>query len=325
MKIVKYGMEGYEVKLLQYALSRAGLDAGNPDGIFGRRTAKALQRFQRDKGLAADAVAGKLTWAALYPFISGYTLHLNETGTAEPVLLDLPVVTDRMPCSHLLTCLMLKGLTMRYPFMKVYEIGRSVMGRPIHAVSLGEGQRQVGYVGPHCADQWTDVWRMLVFLESYAQDTQEFLGSNTMHLVPLVNPDGVDLVTGALEPQDSFYTQARALSAHYPDMPFPEDWLANILGVDLRLQYPTGWEMARRVRFRQGFTRPGPRDYPGGEPLIAPETRAIARWTREHDFAAVLSYDEGYTGWFKASWGRPAYVLEKGSTDILPALEQALT
>ena len=43
--LVRYGMEGYEVKLLQYALNRAGMDAGRPDGIFGRRTLKALQTF----------------------------------------------------------------------------------------------------------------------------------------------------------------------------------------------------------------------------------------------------------------------------------------
>ena len=41
----------------------------------------------------------------------------------------------------------------------------------------------------------------------------------TLHMVPLVNPDGVDLVTGALDPMDSFYVQAQALAAHY--LPFP--------------------------------------------------------------------------------------------------------
>ena len=80
MNDIKYGMEGYTVKLLQYALARAGMEPGDADGIFGRRTAKALQQFQRERGLAADGVAGKLTWAALYPYISGYTLHRITAG-----------------------------------------------------------------------------------------------------------------------------------------------------------------------------------------------------------------------------------------------------
>ena len=109
-------------------------------------------------------------------------------------------------------------------------------------------------------------------------------------MVPLVNPDGVDLVTGALSPLDSFYTQAMALAAHYPNIPFPDGWKSNISGVDLNLQYPAGWEVARRIKFSQGYTRPGPRDYVGSEPLITPENRAMVKWTREQDFALTVSY-----------------------------------
>ena len=73
MNTLSYGNEGYPVQLLQYALERAGMGVGKLDGIFGRKTLKALQRFQRDAGLSSDGIAGKLTWAALYPYICGYT------------------------------------------------------------------------------------------------------------------------------------------------------------------------------------------------------------------------------------------------------------
>ena len=43
-----------EVKELQTALNRLGYDAGPVDGIAGRGTRGALQRFQKDRGLAAD-------------------------------------------------------------------------------------------------------------------------------------------------------------------------------------------------------------------------------------------------------------------------------
>lgn len=318
MTILKYGMEGYLVTLLQYALSRAGLDVGNRDGIFGRRTARAVQRFQREQGLAADGVVGKLTWAALFPYITGYKLHSEGASGVETVSLDLPVVTDDMPCSYLLTGLFIKGLAMRYPFLKVQEVGRSVMGRPLVALSLGEGRERVGFVGPHRAGDWPAVPGMLRFVEACAgafargeSRARELLGPVTLHLLPLVDPDGVDLVTGALDPLDSFYTQAQALAAHYPDVPFPDGWESNISGVDLSLQYPAGWEAARRARFDQGFTRPGPRDYVGSEPLIAPESRAVVRWTERCGFARVLCYDEGYARWFRVTRGRPARVLKR--------------
>ena len=333
MKALKYGMEGYAVKLLQYALARAGLEPGNADGIFGRRTAKALQQFQRDQGLAADGVAGKLTWAALYPYITGYTLHRITAGdtlyqlakrygttmealrTANPALdpeglfigstltipLGFPVVTHTIPYSSLLTGLMLKGLVMRYPFLSLHEIGRSVMGRRIQAVSIGTGTKRVGYNAAHHANEWITVPLLLRFLEEYAAafvhesfigglPARELYETATLHMVPLVNPDGVDLVTGSLSTQDSFYGQASALASYYRDIPFPEGWKSNIIGVDLNLQYPAGWDVARRIKFDQGYTRPGPRDYVGSAPLITPENRAMAAWTKTNDFSLTLSY-----------------------------------
>ena len=333
MNVLKYGMEGYDVKLLQYALNRAGADAGNADGIFGRRTAKALLQFQRDQGLAADGIAGKLTWAALYPYIAGYRLHrigpgdtffqlaqeqgvsVTDIQTANPgyesealpvgetlvIPLNMPVITAEIPYSSLLTGLLFKGLVMRYPFLRVYEIGRSVMGQRMMAVAMGSGIKQVGYNAAHHANEWITVPVLLCFLEEYAAayaaggsvggiSARTLFETTTLHMVPLVNPDGVDLVTGALSPLDSFYTQAMALAAHYPNIPFPDGWKSNISGVDLNLQYPAGWEVARRIKFSQGYTRPGPRDYVGSEPLITPENRAMVKWTREQDFALTLSY-----------------------------------
>ena len=331
MTTVKYGMTGYEVKLIQYALSRAGMDTGNLDGIFRRRTMRALQSFQREHGLAADGVAGKLTWAALFPYITGYTLH--QLGPEKPVIeaLDMDVVTDLVPCSYVLTGLVLKGLSVRYPFLSQRETGRSVMGRPLMTVTVGEGPRRVGCTGPHRADQWPMTMQLLRFLEEYASAyadgaawAWEMYSAATIHFLPLVNPDGTDLVTGALDPQDSFFAQAQALAAHYPGVPFPEGWKANISGVDLALQYPVGWVQARRMRFRHGFTRPGPRDYVGSEPLIAPESRAVARWTRDQAFDAVLSCDPGYVGWFTTVWSRPGYVWGGESGELQPVLFGAL-
>ena len=335
-----YGREGYEVKLLQYALWRSGTDPGKLDGIFGRRTLRALQQFQRKEGLAADGAAGKLTWAALYPYITGYTLHRvrpgdddqdHGPGEAAIVPLDLPVVTDRIPPSHMLVSLMLKGVSMRYPFLAVTETGRSVMGRPLLSLSIGEGDTLVGIVGPHRSDGWPAVLALLRFLEDYAAAyaagegwARALYGSVTLHVIPLVNPDGVDLIMGVLDPLDSFYAQAQALSAHYPQIPFPQGWAANISGIDLSLQYPTNWEAARRVRFRQGVTRPGPRGYVGSEPLIAPENRALVRWTMERSLAGALCLDEGYAAWFQTVRGGHARLLSGEAGEELAILVRDL-
>ena len=199
------------------------------------------------------------------------------------------------------------------------------------AAIVGEGPVHVGCAGPHLADRWSLTVLMLRFLEEYASayvNGEAWAGkmylTTTLHLLPLVNPDGTDLVTGALDPLDSFYAQARALATHFPGIPFPEGWAANISGIDLSLQYPAGWGQARRAGFRRGFNRPGPRGYVGSEPLIAPESRAVARWTRDRAFDLVVSCDPGYGDWFMSVWGRPWFAFGEEAGELRSVLTRAL-
>ena len=97
-------------------------------------------------------------------------------------------------------------------------------------------------------------------------------------------------MTGAFEPGDSYYESAKALAGFYPSIPFPSGWKANISGVDLNLGYPAGWENARAIKFRQGYTRPGPRDYTGTRPLETPENRAMYALTEADDYDRVIAY-----------------------------------
>lgn len=58
-RVLRYGMAGTDVKLLQQLLGVAA------DGAFGDQTLAAVRAFQQSKGLVVDGAVGPATWNAL--------------------------------------------------------------------------------------------------------------------------------------------------------------------------------------------------------------------------------------------------------------------
>ena len=332
MRVLRFSDHGPAVQLLQLALDRAGFGPLARDGIFGLRTREALLRFQTANALYADGVAGARTHRALMPWYTGFVRHRVRRGEsfysvarlygARPEAVELAnsayeahalpvgavitvplpfavVPTDVAVCSALVG-LCVRGLTARYPFLTAAAAGRSVMGRPLWALSLGAGENRVLYNAAHHANEWITTLLLLRFAEElceafaqggtiFGQSAAEIFSYAHLCLVPLVNPDGADLVTGELQ-SGARYTAARAIAAQWPEIPFPAGWKANIAGTDLNLQYPAAWETARAVKYAAGFTAPAPMNYVGPVPLSAPESRAMADLMRTFDPALVQAW-----------------------------------
>ena len=213
----------------------------------------------------------------------------------------MSIVRTDVPMTSRLCGETIRALVERYPFLRTRQLGSTAYGRPLEAVVIGQGERRVLYTAAHHANEWITATVLLKYLEDLAQaeeaggriygvPARTITDAATVYLVPMVDPDGVDLVTGAIAAGSREYIRARALGEHYPDIPFPDGWKANLMGVDLNLQYPAGWLLAREIKFSQGFTRPGPRDYVGRAPLSQQESRALAEFTREVDPSLVLAY-----------------------------------
>jgi len=63
---LRKGDEGPDVVTLQQALAELGYLTGAADGNFGTGTQTAVKKFQQDRGLDADGIAGKMTQEALF-------------------------------------------------------------------------------------------------------------------------------------------------------------------------------------------------------------------------------------------------------------------
>ncbi len=339
MILLRQGMRGSQVEMLQLALERAGFSTGTTDGVFGQATLSALRRFQISRGLIADGIVGSATWSALRPYLVGYVLRRIKPGdtlyrisksngvpveailAANPNLnpvnmqinrqITIPfpfdVVPETISYTYELMVLNIEGITMRYPFVRSGILGRSTSGtRNIYNLSIGTGSNQVLYNASHHANEWITSVLLMKFIEQYAKAyafgynlaigtpvvtrASDLYERSTIHFVPMVNPEGVDLVTGNIAPGSQLYETASEIGRNYPQIPFPSGWKANIFGVDINLNYPAGWEIARRIKFEQGFTTPAPRDFVGTAPLSEQESRLMTAFTNQNDISLTLSY-----------------------------------
>lgn len=213
----------------------------------------------------------------------------------------MPIVNTDMPITSKSCEQMLRQIAKDYPFTRLRQVGATDFQRPIWMLTIGTGKRKVLFTAAHHANEWITALILLKYAEDLAQAIQsegilfgqrakELAEAVTIHLIPMVNPDGVDLVTGAIPPGSAQYEMAKTLAGNYPAIPFPDGWKANLLGVDLNLNYPAGWLQAREIKFSQGFTKPGPRDYVGRSPLDQMETQSLAELTEELDPDLVLAY-----------------------------------
>ena len=213
----------------------------------------------------------------------------------------MAIVKTDVPMTWALSNGIMDELQAAYPFLRSEILTDTRFGRNVRALVIGQGPRQVLFTAAHHANEWITATVLLKFAEDLAQAIQtggkiwgvpakNINDLVTVHLVPMVNPDGVDLVTGAISPGTGEYDRAKELARNYPSIPFPEGWKANLNGVDLNLQYPAGWLQAREIKFTQGFTRPGPRDFVGRAPLDQRESRALADYTETVNPRIVLAF-----------------------------------
>lgn len=212
-----------------------------------------------------------------------------------------PVVPTNQPFTSELLALCIQGLTARYPFISHRVLTTTAYGRPVSLLKIGRGNRSVLYNASHHANEWITTPLLMKFLENYAAaisegesigalDANALFQRTQLYMVPMVDPDGVDLVTGAIAPGSEEYAAAEQIAAYYPFIPFPDGWKANLRGVDLNLNYPAGWEQARENKFALGFTSPAPRDFVGSAPLDQPESAAMVLLTRQVNPRLTLSY-----------------------------------
>lgn len=178
--------------------------------------------------------------------------------------------------------------------VSIQRIGRSVMGKPIYAFTIGHGKKEVFYSGGWHANEWMTSKFLMLFLKEKLQnfrsngkffhyDLVKLFQDIKLIIVPMVNPDGIELVQQGIYLDHPNYQSVLDINKGVRRF---EHWSSNIRGVDLNHQWPAGW----KIEAEESPQLPWPRHYSGKAPLTEPETQAIYQLTKRHDFAYVHSF-----------------------------------
>ncbi len=212
-------------------------------------------------------------------------------------------------------------LNYEYPLFLIKNLGKSTLEEEIYYLKIGEGNRKLCINASHHANEWITSLIIMLFIEKYLflyQNKQNYKGYNiedlwrktSLFVIPMVNPDGVNLCLK----DKKIMTQEKYQEIWKPYSNQLWNWKANIRGVDLNLNYPTGWEQAVKNKKKIGISKAGPRDYPGPNAISEIETKNMIQITDLLKFDMTISlHSQGgeiYEGYFGKEDNR-AYAIGK--------------
>jgi g-D-glutamyl-meso-diaminopimelate peptidase len=198
-----------------------------------------------------------------------------------------------------------QALQTMYPdLIRAKSIGESVEGRRLLLLELGKGKRRIFLNGAVHAREYISTTYLMYMIDRYAYayategvwngyDLEKILDQVTFCVVPMVNPDGVNLV------QNGFASvkDPEAVMKITTDPRDPSgfaSWKANVRGVDLNRNYPARWTAGTKI------PSPSYSLFKGQTPLSEPETKAIDNYLNSAMCWAFISFHsmgEGVYGW----------------------------
>lgn len=162
-------------------------------------------------------------------------------------------------------------------------IARSLDGREIPVMRFGTGDTHILIQADIHGRELMSGRLVVDLLAKLVKDHPEGIDGVTFHVIPMTNPDGVEIAVHGAQAITNPELRAQVEQLIAKSGEGHGRWKANARGVDLNRNYPTEWEALT------GRT-PGSSRYRGEAPLSEPESRALADYFNRYDFAVTLSY-----------------------------------
>lgn len=188
------------------------------------------------------------------------------------------IIDPLLPYTYGRMCRAVKRLEEKYnKTIGTVCVARSTQGRNIPVISLGFGKKKVLAVSAVHGREYVSTGYILLCMEEYAQafcgkedycgfDVRKLLCENTLHIVPMANPDSVEIALGREEPQ----VKLEDLCAEF--------YKNNANNVNLNANFPFEWQAVPASR--QG----------GSREASEAETRFLIRLCEKYKYEKMLSF-----------------------------------
>lgn len=201
------------------------------DGFVGEKTWNALSPYFN--GYTTYTIRSGDT---LYELASRFQTSVNQILFHNPNIIPnslrvgqeiiIPfgsIVPTDVSYSYDILQMNLRALTTIYPFLEISSIGKSVLGNDLSLVRFGMGRNEVFYNASFHANEWITSVLLMKFIENYCDaylsngsifgySIINLFNSSSIYIMPMVNPDGVDLVNGYINRNSSAYQNAVAIN-----------------------------------------------------------------------------------------------------------------
>lgn len=172
-------------------------------------------------------------------------------------------------------------LKRQFPNLQVIVFGRSLLGRALYALRVGEGQRKILFAGAfHGMEHMTA--RLLL---QYLWEIGEAPLQCQLTVAPMINPDGVEIQQHGWKRAGRYAATVKGVSQGDTGR-----WQANARGVDLNHNFDAQWRDLRQREIEAGITGPAATRFGGYYPESEPESHALAQHCRREQFAMAVSF-----------------------------------
>ena len=196
----------------------------------------------------------------------------------------------------------------KYEFIEIGTLGNSIFGKSIPRLTLGNGSKNVIYIGGHHGMEWMTSALLMQFVHDFCEEYQKgtnifdvstrvLFETRKIHIVPMLNPDGIDYAIHGMNENNIMHNRLLKMngSADF------SHWQANARGVDLNHNYNAGFSEYKIIEGKENIT-PGVTKYSGEYPESEPETRALCNFVRfERPSLALTLHTQGEEIYYTSS------------------------